>query len=298
VSDWRPGLNFSKKHFKELFAFGLNIVGIKILEFFNRRSDHLLIGYFLGPVMLGYYTIAYRLLLVMIQLLTGITTSVAFPAFSRLQNEPEKMRRAFYKAIQFTSLIAFPAFIGISAIAPELVLALFGPTWAPSVPVMQILALIGVLHSVSLFNATVLKATGKPSWHLGITLITSIATVIGFLLVVGWGIVALAAAYVVVGFLFSPISLLAVRNRIQIDFRTYFRQYVAPLTSSLAMVAIVLGLKYVLSAGLDVRWQLFIYVLTGALTYILVIQLTARSISRQVLDLIRLALPNLKLGKV
>jgi O-antigen/teichoic acid export membrane protein len=299
VSDWRPRLNFSKKHFRELFAFGLNIIGIDILDFFNRRSDDLLIGYFLGPVMLGYYTIAYRLLLVMIQLLTGISTAVAFPAFSRLQRDPEKMRRAFYQAIQYTSLIAFPAFFGVSAIAPELVLALFGPKWAPSVPVMQILAMVGILHSVSLFNASVLKANGKPSWQLGLMLATSICNVIGFLLVVRLGIVAVAISFVIVNYLLSPISILAVRSLIQIDFRTYLRQYVAPLTSSLAMVAFVLGLKYiVLSEGLDLRLRLFIYILGGFLTYLLVIQLTARSISRQVLELIRLVLPNLNLRKV
>lgn len=299
VSDWRPRLNFSKKHFRELFAFGLNIVGIDILDFFNRRSDDFLIGYFLGPVMLGYYTVAYRLLLVMIQLLTGITTTVAFPAFSRLQHDPEKMRRVFYQAVQYTSLLAFPAFFGMSAVAPELVLALFGPKWIPSVPVMQILALIGILHSVSLFNASVLTAIGKPSWQLGLMLITSISNVIGFLLAVRWGIVAVATAYVVVSYLLSPISILAVRRLIQIDFRIYLRQYIVPLTSSLAMVAMVWGLKYVIpSEGLGLYLRLFIYVLGGAVTYLLVIQLTARSVSGQVLELIRLVLPNLNLRKV
>lgn len=298
VSDWRPGFHFSSKHFKELFSFGLNIVGIKILEFFNRRSDDLLIGYFLGPVMLGYYTIAYKLLLVMIQLLTGIITSVAFPAFSRLQHNIEKMQMAFYRATQYTSLIAFPAFLGMAVVAPELVSALFGEKWAPSIPVMQVLAFIGILQSVSLFNASVFKSTGKPSWQLTFMLITSLSNVLGFLLVVRWGIVAVAMSFVVVNYVLSPLAIIAVRRLIKISFKTYFSQFLAPLTGSLVMIGVMFGLKFILSDQLDLYLRLAIYTMTGVLTYIVVILFTARETSQQVLELIRSALPKMKLKKV
>jgi O-antigen/teichoic acid export membrane protein len=79
-----------------------------------RRSDDLLIGYYLGPTLLGFYTIGYQLLLVIIRLVTEVTNSVAFPTFSRIQNEPERMRRAFYSVTQYTSLFAFPVFIGLA----------------------------------------------------------------------------------------------------------------------------------------------------------------------------------------
>jgi PST family polysaccharide transporter len=298
VCDWRPGLNISGKHFRELSTFGLNIVGIKILDFFNRRSYDLLIGYFLGPVILGYYTIAYKLLLVMIQLLTGIITSVAFPAFSRLQYDIKRMQVAFYRATQYTSLIAFPAFLGMSIIAPELIIALFGEKWASSVPIMQVLAFVGLLHSVSLFNASVIKAAGKPSWQLGIMLITSICITLVFFLVVEQGIVAIATAYVVCSYMLSPISIWAVKRLIQINLRTLFMQFIAPLTGSLVMIGIIMGTKFILNNQVDLYWQLSIYICVGALTYISFILLTARETSREMLGLIHLALPKVKLKKV
>ena len=81
VSDWRPRLQFSAKHAKELFAFGVNISAFNIINFFNRRADDLLIGYFLGPVALGYYSVAYRLLLVMIEVLISTTTKLHYQYF-------------------------------------------------------------------------------------------------------------------------------------------------------------------------------------------------------------------------
>jgi O-antigen/teichoic acid export membrane protein len=200
-SDWRPRLLFSRDCFRELFVFGINIVGINILNFINRQSDDLLIGYYLGPTALGYYAIAYRIYLIMTQLLTGIISQVAMSTFSRLQHELEKLRSAFYTFTELTSFIAFPAFIGVAVLAPELVNFLFGEKWQPSVPVMQILAFIGLQHVVSYFYATVLMAMGKPSWQLKMNLFDATANFIGFYLVVRWGIVAVAAVYVIRGFL-------------------------------------------------------------------------------------------------
>ncbi len=295
VSDWRPGFHFSVKHFKDLFGFGMSIVGNKVLVFFNRRSDDLLIGYFLGPTFLGYYTIGYRLLLVMIRLVTGITNSVAFPTFSRIQHKPERMRRAFYNVTQYTSLLAFPAFIGVAVLAPELVEAFFGKQWAPSVPVMQILALFGILQSVLVFNGSVIKASGKPAWYFGIVLLTSVLSVIGFLIAVRWGIVAVAASLVIVSYLVAPASFIVMHKLIRIDFRTYLRQFVAPLSASLLMLAVLLGLQYLLSdQGLNLYLELFILITTGVLTYLVVIGLTARELPRQVLELVSLALPEWK----
>jgi O-antigen/teichoic acid export membrane protein len=299
VSDWRPGFNVSKKHYKELFTFGVSIVGNHALNVLVRRSDDFLIGYYLGPTLLGYYTIGYQLLLVIIRLVTEVTNSVAFPTFSRMQHQPERMRRAFYNVTQFTSLLAFPVFIGIGALAPELVPALFGEKWAPSIPVMQVLALIGILQSVLFFNGSVIKAAGKPSWQLGIMLLNATCSVIAFLIAVRWGIVAVAASFVIVGYLLAPVSYIAVRKLIQVDFRTYLWQFVPPISASLVMVAVILGLQtFFQSLALNLYLELVICLSAGALTYGLVIGLTARPLYRQGLELVTLVLPRSKLRKI
>jgi O-antigen/teichoic acid export membrane protein len=299
ISDWRPGFNLSKKHFKELFTFGVSITGNNILSQAVGHSDDFLIGYFLGPTLLGYYTVGYRLLLVILRLVTGIMNAVAFPTFSRLQSDPKRMLRAFYQVTQYTSLLAFPVFIGLSILASELIPALFGEKWTPSIPVMQILALFGILQSVLAFNGTVMRASGKPSWQFAIMLLNATCNVIGFLVAVHWGIVAVAASLVIVSYLLAPISYLAVRKLIQVNTGIYLRQYVAPLSASLMMVIVIVGLKQVFkNQELNLYLQLAVYLTTGALTYLLVIVLSARSLSRQVLELVTLTFPNWKLKKM
>jgi len=176
--------------------------------------------------------------------------------------------------------------------------AVFGEKWAPSIPVMQVLALIGILQPGIGFNGSVMKACGKPSWQFGIMLLNAVCSVTGFLLAVRWGIVAVAASYVIVGYLLAPVSYMAVRRLIQVDFRKYLGQFAAPLSASLIMVIVIMGLKYVLKhQGFNLYLQLSVYITAGGLTYLLVILLAARSLSRQVLERVSLAFPNWRLKK-
>lgn len=267
-SDWRPGFRVSTKHFRELFAFGINIIGFNFLNFLNRRSDDLLIGYFLGTVALGYYNVAYRLLLIMIKLLTNVTAQVALPTFSRLQKEPEKMRQAFYRVTRYTSFVSFPAFLGMAVLAPEIIAAVFGEEWLPSVMVMQILAFIGILQSVQYFAGTVLLAMNKPLWRLRVIFLITVCNVIGFFITVRWGISAVAASYVICIYLFSPIFLVLIKKLINIDFKTYFLQYLTPLLGSLIMVASMLGAKQLMNDWSNIYLSLALYALVGILTYL------------------------------
>ncbi len=291
VSGWRPGLRFSKNHFIELLRFGLNIVGINILNFLNTHADDVLIGYFLGPTLLGFYTIAYKLFGVMKDLLTSVTNAVAFPTFSRLQDDPERMRRAFYQALYYTGLIAFPAFIGTMLVAPELIPTLFGPQWALSIPVLQILVLIGILHSIFYFHDSLIIALGMPSWRLGMIFLNALSNVVAFLLSVRFGIVAVAAAYVIRGYLLSPLEIWMVKRLAQIEVKKYLYQFRIPLLGCLTMVAVILGFKYLVGGLLNLQMQLAAYVLAGGLVYLFTVQIAAPSLGPQILKLIQSILP-------
>lgn len=291
TSKWRPGWGFSRHHFRELFSFGINIVGIKFLNFFNRRSDDFLIGYFLGPVALGYYTVAYRVLQIITQLMTSTIDQVALPTFSKMQKEPERLRQAFYKVTQVASFIAFPAFITMAALAPELVQVFFGDKWAPSIPVMQVLAFIGILHSIYFFNSTVIMAMGKPNWQLRINCMNAVSNVLGFLIAVRWGIVAVAAAYVLRGYLLSPVPLWVIHKLIHINLKTYLRQYIGPILGSLTVVLAILAAKSALTPYLSPAALLAVGLVLAVAVYLGTILMVSPKLIQQILGLAYLALP-------
>jgi PST family polysaccharide transporter len=289
ASHWRPGFKVSQNHFKELFSFGINVVGMNVLEFVNRRADDFLVGYFLGSKALGYYSVAYRLMMIGLDLLTNVINQVAIPTFSKLQLEPERLLRAFYSVIELTSLVSFPAFIGLAVLAPELIPTLLGAKWLPSIPVIQVLALIGALHSVYYYNGSVIMAMGKPSWKLIINFIYSIANVIAFIIAVRWGIVAVAAAFVIRGYALAPMELWLLKKLIPLNLITYFRQYIAPLAGSLAIAVTIWIVKYFLGDWVNVYVLLAICIALSIASYVMTILLIAPNLFRQVFDMAQLA---------
>lgn len=296
--DWRPKLRFSFKHFQSLLNFGSNILALRFLGFCNKRTDNLLIGYFLGEVALGYYLIAFRVLEVMNQLLISTTRQVALPTFSRLQTEPERFRQAFYKVTLFTSLIAFPTFLGMTIFTRELVLVLFGEQWLPSVPVMQILAFAGILNAISFFNGSVFIAMGKPSWKLRLSILNAVLNLIACLLAVQWGIVAVAAAYVVSSYLGFPVGQWAISKLILVPVRTYLKQFISPAICSLIMIFGIVTFKYFLIDLVDEKILIVLGTLTGIIIYGLSIRVLYPPIFEDLLKTVEMIKsPSKKLSK-
>jgi len=290
VSGWRPGLAFRWRHFRELSLFGANIVGFKLLNVLGQRMDSFLIGSFLGTVALGYYSVAIRIFHAITKVLTGVMNAVAFPVFSRLQGDRDRMRRAFYEATQLTCLVTLPAFLGLAAIAPDAIPFAFGEQWGPSVPVMRVLAGVGILQSLTQFNGSVIKAVGKPSWRLGIAMLQTAGTGIAILAVVRFGITAVALASVAVGIALYPLGFWAVRRLIGIEAGRYAAQFAGPLLAALLCAAAALGVRLA-GESLAVPLRIALSVLAGAAAYAIGLRLVAPDLLRRSFALAGDALP-------
>lgn len=267
-SHWRPNFNFSMKHFRDLFEFGINMLGINVLVFIDCRSDDFLIGYFLGPTALGYYTVAYRLLLVVSDLLGSILAKVSLPAFSKLQTDPEKMRRGFYKASQVIALIVFPSFLTLSILSPEVILSMYGEKWAPSIPVMQVLSFAGILQSINFLNTNLILSTGKSKWQLGISTVNSLLNAVGFLIAAQWGIVAVALVYTIRGYVMFPPSLYIIKKLTNISIKSYIQSLSKGLVVSLTVCVTLLSVRC-LSLPYGEFTKLLVYVASSTLAYLI-----------------------------
>lgn len=299
TSGWRPGRSVSAKHFRDLFKFGITLVGSEAVNFLNVRVGVLLIGYFLGSVQLGYFAVAQRLLTALLQVLRQTVAPVAFPTFSRLQEQRDQMRHAFYTATRMTAAIGFPAFFGMSVLAPELVEGLFGDGWATSVSVLRILALAGAVESVLFLCASVMLASGKPSWRLVVMLVNGVVNVIAITVAVHlrWGIHAVAAAFVIRVYILAPLWLWSARSLIDVRFRTYLRQLVVPLLASSVMVAVVIAVKQIPTGSLSLTVTLLIYMLVGVVAYAAAVRLAAPSLVDEAREFVRLAVSSRRKGK-
>ncbi len=283
---WTPKFIFSVRHFKEMFSFGMNVVALRLLSFFSRRSDDLLIGYFLGSTALGYYTVAYRIIFILTELLTGVISRVTLSTFSRLQDNLEQLRKVFYKTTQMTSLIAFPVFLGLFIMAPQVGTIVFGKGWDLSITVMQTLVFVGILHSILYFNLEVMKALGNTAQMLALNTVTTTFNIVGFWIAMRWGVTAIALSYVISSYLTFPLYIFAIHKMTHLDLKRYAKQYLCPALGSLAMVLGIVALSNFTTEALSLYLSTATLITAGAIIYISAIFLLAPALVKELAGMV------------
>lgn len=277
---WWPRLLFSVRHLKDLLGFSSYLLGSGLLGLVSRRADDFLIGIVLGDVALGIYVVAYRGLQILQQVLAKTGTVVAFSAFSRLQDQPERMREAFYESTRAASVISLPVFVGVSMLAPLAVPLVFGDQYAESGRVLQVLALIGVVHGVSYLNYAVFTGVGRPDFVLKLLTVRTIANVVAFFLAVPYGIVAVAAAFVARAYLLMPLNVFVLRVAIDVSPRRYFRNFVPALVASCVMALAIGALSQLPLGGLS---RLLVSIGLGGIVYLATLQRVAPELVQDLL---------------
>lgn len=195
LCSWRPRRPAWAPGTWSMLTFGGSVTGFRVFNFLSRNLDNILIGKVWGAGELGLYTMAYRLLLLPIQQLNAPVTSVALPALSRLQNDPQKYCRYYYKAIGLITMIGMPVVAFLFVSADKVILVCLGDKW------VEVIVLFRCLMPAA-FIGTLNVATGWTFLSLGQTerlfrwgLCSSIANAIIFSASVQHGVVTLALAY-------------------------------------------------------------------------------------------------------
>jgi len=97
VVPWRPNWTFDWDLAKEMFAYGRHIIASKILIFGITNVDDTFVGRMTGAAGLGYYGLAYNLSNLPATQITRLVNQIMFPALSQLQDDLQRMRRAFFQ---------------------------------------------------------------------------------------------------------------------------------------------------------------------------------------------------------
>lgn len=291
ASSFRPSRRFSAQHFRELLGFGANVVGSDLMLYVTRYTDNLLIGVFRSTQELGVYAVGYRILDSANSILVGIARKITFPALSRLQHDPERAKRAYFRVTRLSATAILPAYIGLSLVSPELIPLIFGGQWLESGPVAAVLFLVGPAYTFQGFGTALLMAVGRPDVVLRFRLINMVTTVIGFLLAVPFGIVAMAASFVIRGYLMVPVQLYLQRRYAGISSGEYLRRLAVPSLATVLMAGVVLGVRLALSDQLGVVELLLAQILAGSLTYLVALLILGRSLLSELLSVAGHALP-------
>ncbi len=235
ATDWRPRTRPSVDALRDLWPIGFGVLGIELLAFFGSQADRMLVAAYLGAQALGWYYMAMKIVMIMIEIFSSVFAAVSLPVFSRLQHDRSRLSAWLYRLTGASSAITLPCFALAAALAPLLVPWVLGDQWQGSVPIFQILTALGAINAVAYFDRNLLVATGRAKDALMLTLGQSLLGVILVLLAAPHGVLAVAVAVVARQYLYWPIRIRLLRRAAGIEPARYFAQWIRPFFAAAAM---------------------------------------------------------------
>ncbi|OLE51001.1 MAG: hypothetical protein AUG51_24840 [Acidobacteria bacterium 13_1_20CM_3_53_8] len=200
---WLPRFTFSIQRARELFSFSLSAFGYFLTYHGIRNIDNAIVGGVLGATALGYYALAYNLILIPGISICGLIGRVMFPALSSVQDDLARFRRAYLRMARTVTAATFPLIIGLWATAPLFVTTIYGEKWIAVIPLLRILSVIGFFEAISIWGMAA-WALGKTKITFHMALVSLAAMTVAFIVGVRWGLLGVAWAYIIV----SPIIFL------------------------------------------------------------------------------------------
>ena len=183
----RPG--WRRPEIREIASFGAPAAFSSILYTVMRNVDYVILAARLPAAQVGFYLRGFQLGSEYQSKISGILLRVAFPVFSRSRDLAE-IRRTRARIVRVHATVLFPLLFGLIAVAPVFVPFVYGGNWSPAVPLTQILAIGGMVAALGTGTGPLLMATGHPRALLLYNLLSTCAYVVGVLIAVPHGLIA------------------------------------------------------------------------------------------------------------
>jgi lipopolysaccharide exporter len=195
--DWLEPCRLSLRTIGELFAFGLPMSAGALCAFASRRWDNLLVSRFFGPGPTGMYNLAYNLADVPAIQVGEQIGDALLPSFARM--DVARRPAALLRSIELLALVVFPLAVGLGAVAPTLVAAVFDARWRPLAPMLVLLSALSITRPVGWLVESYLQARRLPRLILGLEGFKLVALVL-FIVTLGrrsplWTCVAVGLAF-------------------------------------------------------------------------------------------------------
>jgi len=266
-SAWRPSFIFSWAEIRSVSGYSLNLTGYRVFNYLARNADYLLIGRYLGATDLGYYTLAYQIMLYPVRNITAVMSRVLFPLFSKIQDDNLRFRNAYLKICFAIAIVVFPMMAGVWIVSKYLILAIFGHRWEPVILLLLILSPLGMIQAIGATVGPIYQAKGRTDWIFLWGIGSGIFVTIAFVVGLQWGVVGVAGAYTIAGIiLFYPNFIIPFRL-IELKFGELIKVLSRPFFCTLLMVSLLLATKLFLPGSLNHIWSLGILVILGILIY-------------------------------
>lgn len=282
-STWYPKRIFSVQAIKELFSFASSLLIASLINTCFLNIYSVIIGRLYPVKQLGYYTQGNKMCDMGVSMLYGSIQNATYPIFSSIQDEKERLIRAYRKTIRFTAFITFPVMAGLIVIARPVIEMLLKEEWWPAIPFFQLLCAGGCFTILTAINNNFIKVSGRSDGILKLEYFKIIITILVLALTYNRPVLIMVAGLVAARALVYFINMIYTARYTGYKIGMQFRDLLPYLLLSGAMIAFILPISHYI----NLNWMLMsVQIVAGITIYIALAYVTGSKILKESIELL------------
>ena len=247
IHPYRPRFDLDLKKVRSLSNYGIWILITSALVFLLIEGDDILVGRLLGVAALGLYQMAYAISNTPSTEISQIIAQVAFPVYSKLQDDLDSLKELFLGILRLTALLSFLLIGFLVALAPDITMVFLGEVWSPIIPLIQILAWWGLMRGLGEVSAALFMAIGRPRVNSKLQFVQVVLLFALFYpLITQYGLIGISIAVVASAIPSFFLSINAINSILGVQAKEPFALLFYPLAMSVSGTAMVFLVRHAL----------------------------------------------------
>lgn len=252
-------LMFTKKTFKKIFSFSLQMHLFNLFDAIQNQLDKLLLAFFSSVTFVSFYEIAFKIS-THIRMIPAIIVNPLMPAASELFSLKNKkgIENLYYRSMKYSIVCAMPLFFVFFSLMDQTLFFWVGEGFEIAATIFYVLGIgyfVGLLNAPALY---ILDGVGKPKYGM-ITSFISMTVNLSFsvILFLSIGFIGIVIA-TTLGFITSTVLLNIFFHRfMKLGYGNLFRILLPPFFLSILLAAGVFFLEGFLPVNLLIFISLF-----------------------------------------
>lgn len=251
-STWRPSFFFDINILKKLFSYGSYLfLGSFINVLFNNAFTFV-IGKYYSPTQLGYYTRANNFSMLPSQNLTMIVQKVAFPAFSKIQDNKNRLLLINRKTMKVLMFVSALLMVGLAACSEFFVLSLIGEKWRASITYLQILCFVSIFYPANSVNVNIMNVVGKSNLSLRLVYIKNLLMIPVIFIGIKYNILYMLYSMLVYSIIVFFVNMIFVNQLIGYSIKMQLNDILPSFIFSLTVGVIVYCIPFIFGTNLPI----------------------------------------------
>lgn len=242
ASEWRPKWMFSFQRLKAIYDYGWKILAVGLVDTIFGQIRSLIIAKQYSKADLAYYNRGVNFPGFGMKLIEPTISSVLFPALSNCNDNREMMKAITQRVIKTSTFLVCGIMCLLAAISKPLVMVLLTEKWEGCVIFLQIGCAAYMLRPLQIINNSIIRASGRSALLLKLDLLKKGIGIILLLLMMPYGVEAIAWSYVALNVISTFINIYPNKDILKYGYMEQFRDLGSNMIVGILMGVIVWSL--------------------------------------------------------